>query len=308
MSVKVTRLDEMKKHSKERDVLGRRLGVILTRLNTGERLSIADLSREFGVSERTIQRDFNDRLSYLPIERQGSCYWIQTTFLGRLSNTDIKRMLTNMGSSQLYPDLNGLNLSHISQSTYPVIRFYPIAKTSKEVEYHFKMLLKAIHAHEIIKLHLVHCNVVSVHPYQLLHNHVDWLLVAETDNMLKGYRLQDIKHIETTSHCFIPRQEILTTLQVTNIELNNIAQSLEALILVKQPISHYFKDILLLPEQQILKEHNNGDLVLSTRLQSSLQIASHIAYWSPHLHILSPCSLKTAVEYHNALRSTAAVT
>lgn len=45
------------------DTLAKRLGLILTRLNTGERLSLAMLSREFGVTERTLQRDFNERLN-----------------------------------------------------------------------------------------------------------------------------------------------------------------------------------------------------------------------------------------------------
>ncbi|MBN8147871.1 DeoR family transcriptional regulator, partial [Vibrio vulnificus] len=57
---------------KEHDTLAKRLGIILTRLNTGARLYLEELSREFGVSERTLQRDFNERLNYLPIQREGA--------------------------------------------------------------------------------------------------------------------------------------------------------------------------------------------------------------------------------------------
>ncbi|MDQ1338350.1 MAG: hypothetical protein QG617_1317, partial [Campylobacterota bacterium] len=39
-----------------------RLSCILSRLNDGEALSVKDLAKEFNTSERTVQRDFNERL------------------------------------------------------------------------------------------------------------------------------------------------------------------------------------------------------------------------------------------------------
>ncbi len=59
----------------EHDTLAQRLGVILTKLNNGQRLVISELAHEFNVSARTIQRDLNVRLAYLPLEREG-----QTTY------------------------------------------------------------------------------------------------------------------------------------------------------------------------------------------------------------------------------------
>ncbi|UYB73081.1 DeoR family transcriptional regulator [Aeromonas veronii] len=55
----------------EHDTLAQRLGVILTKLNNGQRLVISELAHEFNVSARTIQRDLNVRLAYLPLERDG---------------------------------------------------------------------------------------------------------------------------------------------------------------------------------------------------------------------------------------------
>lgn len=47
-----------------------RLTTIICRLNVGEALSVKELAAEFGVSVRTIQKDLNERLSHLPIERR----------------------------------------------------------------------------------------------------------------------------------------------------------------------------------------------------------------------------------------------
>ena len=43
-----------------------RLTIILAKLNDGESLSVKELAQEFNVSTKTIQRDFNERLSAFP--------------------------------------------------------------------------------------------------------------------------------------------------------------------------------------------------------------------------------------------------
>jgi len=47
-----------------------RLTTIICRLNIGEALDIKELAAEFGVTVRTVQKDLNERLSHLPIERR----------------------------------------------------------------------------------------------------------------------------------------------------------------------------------------------------------------------------------------------
>ena len=46
-----------------------RLTTIICRLNIGEALDVKELATEFGVTPRTVQKDLNERLSHLPIER-----------------------------------------------------------------------------------------------------------------------------------------------------------------------------------------------------------------------------------------------
>ncbi len=47
------------------DRLAVRLSLIISRLVSGETLFIRKLATEFGVSERTLRRDFRERLMYL---------------------------------------------------------------------------------------------------------------------------------------------------------------------------------------------------------------------------------------------------
>lgn len=53
----------------EKDKLARRLSQILLKLNSGEKLRIDELAKEFNVNKRTIQRDLNVRFDYLPLKK-----------------------------------------------------------------------------------------------------------------------------------------------------------------------------------------------------------------------------------------------
>uniref|UniRef100_UPI00202CB457 HTH domain-containing protein n=1 Tax=Escherichia coli TaxID=562 RepID=UPI00202CB457 len=54
------------------DRLAVRLSLIISRLMAGESLSLKTLSDEFGVTERTLQRDFHQRLVHLDLEGSDS--------------------------------------------------------------------------------------------------------------------------------------------------------------------------------------------------------------------------------------------
>jgi len=58
-----------------------RLNIIISRLYEGEELSIVKLAEEFNCSDRTVQRDFNDRLAHLyPIEKNGKKWRMKKGF------------------------------------------------------------------------------------------------------------------------------------------------------------------------------------------------------------------------------------
>jgi predicted DNA-binding transcriptional regulator YafY len=52
----------------------------------------ANLAAEFGVTLRTIQRDLNDRLSFLPVEKADGRYHLHPSALGKLSHQDSWQM------------------------------------------------------------------------------------------------------------------------------------------------------------------------------------------------------------------------
>ena len=92
--------------AKSHDTLALRLSLILTKLNNGESFTAKELAEEFNVNIRTIQRDIKDRLAYIPIQKNGDYYSMESYVLGKLSFEDIKNFATLSGIKSLYPSLS----------------------------------------------------------------------------------------------------------------------------------------------------------------------------------------------------------
>ena len=62
-----------------------------------------DLATEYNVTVRTLQRDFNQRLSYLPIEHRNQQYWLDPGFLNHKSDGKLRKLAEQLGITDLFP-------------------------------------------------------------------------------------------------------------------------------------------------------------------------------------------------------------
>ena len=87
---------------KEHDKIGTRLELIITKLNNGERFTAEELADEFNVNVRTIQRDLNKRLSYIPLQKEQNYYFLSPHALGKLSYKDIQNFAQISGINDIF--------------------------------------------------------------------------------------------------------------------------------------------------------------------------------------------------------------
>src|SRR5450830_497977 len=90
----------------DKDTFGYRLVQILKKLNQGERLNPKALAEEFNVNLRAIQRDLNERFSFLQLEKTDGLYHVHPTLLGKLSLRDVGRFAGLAGVRGLFPSLS----------------------------------------------------------------------------------------------------------------------------------------------------------------------------------------------------------
>ena len=93
--------------SNKNETLANRLIDILSRLNSGEKLSINSLAEYYDAHPKTIRRDLVRLESCnLPIQKEDKYFSLDPTYLGKLKLKDIQSFARISGIRHLYPKLD----------------------------------------------------------------------------------------------------------------------------------------------------------------------------------------------------------
>ena len=288
----------MEKSASKNEKLSYRLGDILTRLNSGEWLDPMILACDYNTSFRTIQRDFNERLAYLPLIKEKNCFRLDVNYLGKLDFKDIKSFATLSGIVGMYPSLDKhfirelldsrANLTYSSKG-----QFFEDASQFKD---YFDIFSQAIQKHQQIGF-LYKDMPRLVQPYRLIHHHGCWYLAAARKGELRAYRLSRIK-LPQHRHdmtIFKPDPGILKQLEHEESIWFGIEKQ-EVILTIHPQVALHFQQRQLLPEQQIIKPLEDGGLLVSSRVVNALQILPLVRYWLPHVRIVNPAALQEQLE------------
>ena len=280
--------------------LADRLANILTKLNMGYQLSIKELASEFGVSTRTISRDFDRLNTYLPLlqDNETKRYYLESNYLGKIAPKDIRNFAQLSGIGHLYPSLDMSFLRELldsrSHQIYNVKGYsFEDASQFKEL---FKVIGKAIQEHSQIGF-VYKGEPRLVQPYRLIHHHGSWYLAAVRKDQLRTYRISHIQlmHSPHENSQFVPDPNIVKL--VENDDSIWFGQDKQEIILsIDSQVAFYFKQRSILPEQQIVKELNEGGLLVSSKINHDMQLLPLIRFWIPHLKIVNPKGLQEELE------------
>lgn len=109
------------------DRLAVRLSSIISRLLAGETLSVRKLAAEFGVSARTLRRDFRERLMYLDLEyRNGLCRLPEHHNPAR-HGQDVLMFVRQTGMENVFPGLDNRLVNTLSGLASSPARYADIA-------------------------------------------------------------------------------------------------------------------------------------------------------------------------------------
>lgn len=280
--------------------LADRLANILTKLNMGYQLSIKELAFEFGVSTRTISRDFDRLNTYLPLlqDNESKKFYLDSNYLGKIAPKDIRNFAQLSGISHLYPSLDMSFLRELLDSRAHQIysaKGYSFEDASQFKEL-FKVLGKAIQEQRQIGF-IYKGEPRLVQPYRLIHHHGSWYLAAVRKDQLRTYRISHIQLMHATHEYpqFIPDQNIVKT--VEDDDSIWFGQDKQEIILsIDSQVAFYFKQRSILPEQQIVRELGDGGLLVSSKINHDMQLLPLIRFWIPHLKIVNPGRLQDEME------------
>ena len=275
-----------------------RLTVILSKLNDGEALSVKQLAEEFNTSERTIQRDFNERLVSFPIYQEKKKWKMQDGFklektqsiedeiildiiekitesIGGKFATKSHRLLSKIKNEDFNPIYTKLNIEDISDKFADIQVLETAIKEKKEI--------KCSYDDEKHKIY-----TTTIQPLKIVNFEGFWYLIALRDDILKKYYLKNISNPKIIDKVFKTDSELDTLLEESiSVWFQSDIEPFEVKLFADKAAAKFFKRRPL-PTQTIESLNADGTMEFVVKITHEMEILPIIKYWIPHVYVIEP--------------------
>lgn len=278
-----------------------RLNTIIARLNDGEALSVKELAEEFNVSDRTIQRDFNERLMTLyPIYQDKKKWKMQDGFkiekstnvediivldilekltdgLGTRFSVKAKSLLSKIKNEDFNPIYAKLNMEDIGTSFGMMAQLEDAIKQKKVINslYDFGDQTREL----------------NLKPLKIANFEGFWYLIAldGRNDLLKKYHLKSMSNVVISDVVFTTNKELEELLDNSiSIWFDNKNEPFEVELYLAPYAAKILKRKPISKTQRLLKEYTNSSADISVKITHEMEILPIVKYWLPHIKILSP--------------------
>ncbi|HHZ1070132.1 TPA: WYL domain-containing protein [Yersinia enterocolitica] len=191
------------------DRLAVRLSLIISRLVAGETLYVRKLAAEFGVSVRTLRRDFRERLMYLDLDYQSGYCRLRAGVSGAQGELDVLTFVHRTGLAGLFPGLDRRLVSLLLNcEDAPCLAGHALNISSQSASLSFYRLIKAITTCQRVTLLADGERCERLAPYRLVATDSSWYLIAEYHGHPVVFMLNEIHVIQPTTETFIRNRRL----------------------------------------------------------------------------------------------------
>lgn len=289
--------------SKKHERLAYRLADIVARLNSGERLHIHTLTDDYQVCVRTLKRDFQERLAMLDFSEAGPAYYqLNPTRAGHLNLTDIRRfahfasvqdLLPSIDRPFFYEQINpsivvkGFDYENIQARASDFEAINQAIKDSVMIEFDYQKVTKSS-TDTPTKHH-------RLAPYHLLNKNGIWYVVGRRYEQTRTFCFTQVSNLVITDEHFDCDEAIKDSLINTDsLFFDNHID--EIVLQVDASVAGYFERRDLLPNQELIRRLDSGDLLLACKNVHPREVVPIVQYWIPHIYIISPSKLQTQMQ------------
>jgi len=283
-----------------------RLTVILSKLNDGEALSVKELAKEFNTSDRTIQRDFNERLISFPIYQENKKWKMQDGFrvektksledeivldiiekitegIGGNFSTKAQKLLSKIKNEDFNPIYTKLNIEDISDRFADIQVLETAIKEKREVKCSYDD-----ERHDIYS--------TTIQPLKIVNFEGFWYLIALRDDILKKYYLKNISNPKITNATFETDGELNTLLDESiSVWFQRDVEPFEVKLFADKSAAKFFRRRPL-PTQKVDSINNDGTMEFAVTITHEMEILPIIKYWIPHIYVIEPEWVKEIVQ------------
>ncbi len=194
----------MTQAERRHDRLAVRLSMIIGRLVAGETLDMRKLAAEFGVSVRTLRRDFRERLMYLDLEyRQGRCRLLSGS---RQRELAVMTFARQSGVETLFPELDGHLVSSLlgGPGESPCLIWQGESAQTITDSGVFTRLVNAVQESRKVTVRDNECSHTDIAPYRLVLHAGNWYLTGTHQTRIIALPLTDIHAVTLHPDSFTP--------------------------------------------------------------------------------------------------------
>ena len=273
------------------DKLTARLIEILVKFNQGERVSIQSVMEEFQISKSTAQRDLR-RLEACGATKRGRYYSMDPTLLGQIPSRGVKQRFKQLGLTELFPNFDqAYKATFNSNGESPFLFKNVRIEDGSEFSRSFHELTTAIQKHQATNLTYKKQRYNNIEPYRLVNDRGLWFVAAIHQNTLKLFRMSKVSQVQRSNEIFTEDSKV--KLRVDQLTMRNTQDETTSIILkVDAIISNHFLESEIVPVQRVLKQLEDGCLIVSAEITNFKQITPIIKYWLPDVEVVSPTELK----------------
>jgi len=289
--------------SRKHERLAYRLSDIIIRLNNGERLNIESLAQDYQVCIRTLKRDFQERLATLDFSDSGPVFYrLSPSRVGYLNLTEIRRFANFASIQDLLPKIDrDFFYDKLNQSI--VVKGFDYENIQARTQ-EFTLINQAIKDCRIIsfdyqKVRQQNSQNARKHyylePYHLLNKNGIWYVIGRRDAQTRNFCFTQMSNLCVTDKTYDCDEEIKADLINTDSLFfdNHIT---EIVLQVRAKVAGYFERRALLPNQELIRKLDNGDLLLACRHVHPREVTPIVQYWLPHIRIISPSNIQEEME------------
>ena len=275
-----------------------RLTSILSKLNDGESLSVKELAVEFNTSDRTIQRDFNERLVSFPIFQENKKWKMRDGFrvektksledelvldiiekitesIGGKFATKSQRLLSKIKNQDYNPIYAKLNIEDISDKFGEIQVIENSIKEKKEIECSYDNERNKIYN-------------TTLQPLKIANYEGFWYLIALRKETLQKYYLKNISNVKATQTKFTTDSKLDTALDNSlSIWFQKDVEPFEVKIYANSVATKYFQRRPL-PTQSVETLGQDGTMEFVVKVTHEMEILPLVKYWLPHMRVIEP--------------------
>jgi predicted DNA-binding transcriptional regulator YafY len=282
-----------------------RLTAILSRLYQGEKLQPKDLSEEFNVSLRTIQRDFKERLISFPIFYEDKHWQMNSDFkidknlsikdtitldiledfsksLGDSFHSQSSNILNKLKNRQYSPIFTKLNMEDISDEFDSMISYEEAILAKNHIKIKYTTNTKN--------------SEIKISPIKIVNFEGLWYLVATDENdKLKSYYIRNARLIKVYKSTFTISKKVESILDNAISIWFSDNEPFEVIMEIDNHVAKFFKQKPISVTQKILSQDENK-MTISVMATSDFEIIPIVKSWIPFIKVISPQRIQDKVK------------